>query len=175
MGYARESFKYVATICDYIIEQKLDRYSPIHHPLCVTIAIFYARPFKRSNVIGSIPETMVRKSDRFLHRQLLTMRDQIAAHTDADCVKHCGRPANNVQMTINQDGTGTLSVNELKFSPEAIASIRELAKGLIEKTTYHVERLWQKLAREIPDWPGSYFMDVSAQKFVKITPHEAGS
>jgi hypothetical protein len=168
MGYARESFTYVRTICDYIVEHQLDRYSPIHHPLCVAIVIFYCRPFKGSNVIGAIPEGMVPEPNRFLHHQIVTMRDQVAAHTDADCVKHGDLPANNVHLIVNKDGTGSLSINELKFSPEAIVSIRELAEILIGKTTYHVERLWPKMARKI-DWPGNFLMDPQSEKFQKIS------
>src|SRR5438270_10884601 len=88
MGYARESFRYVRTVCDYIIEQNVDRYSPIHHPLCVAAVIFYARPFKKSNVIGAIPVAVVPEKYRWLHGQLITLRDQVAAHTDADAISH---------------------------------------------------------------------------------------
>ena len=136
MGYARESFTYVRTICDFIEEHRLDRHSPIHHPLCVALVVFYARPFKKSNVIGAIPADMVPKESRFLHRQILTMRDQVAAHTDGNPVNHAGLPANNVRLLIGDDGAASLNINELKFSAEAIRLIRALAETLIGKTTY---------------------------------------
>jgi hypothetical protein len=167
MGYARESFTYVRTICDFIEEHHLDRHSLIHHPLCVALVVFYARPFKRSKVIGAIPATMVPEDSRFLHRQMLTMRDQVAAHTDGNPVNHGegGLPANNVRVLIETDGKASLNIYELKFSPEAIRQIRALSEILIGKTTYHVERLVQKLARMIPGIPGEYMMDFPSETF----------
>ena len=169
MGYARESFKYVRTICDFIEEHHLDRHSPIHHPLCVAMVVFYARPFKRSKVIGAIPAMMVPKAQRFLHRQMLTLRDQVAAHTDGLPVNYGkgGMPANNVQVINENDGTCSLAIYELKFSPEAISQIRDLAETLIAKTTYHVERRARKLASKIPVMPGEYLMDLKTETFQK--------
>lgn len=170
MGYAQESFKYVRTICDFITQHQLDRHSPLHHPLCAAIVVFYARPFKKSNVIGSIPATMVPKAHRYLHDQMLMMRDQVAAHTDADAVNHGlgGLPANNVRVIIKDDGTRLLGIYELKFSPEGISQIRDLVKTLITKTTYHLQRRWQKLGRKVPVAPGEYLMDLKTENFRKI-------
>ena len=119
MGYARESFKRVRDTCDYIAAEKLHRYSPAYVPLCVALVVMYARPFKRSRVIGMIPEEMIPNEHRFLHDQLLTMRDQVAAHTDADAVRHGvgGFPANNVRVIIQDDGVRSLGIYELKFAP----------------------------------------------------------
>ena len=170
MGYARESFTYVRTICDFIDEHQLDRHSPIHHPLFVALVVFYARPFKKSNVIGAIPDDIVPEESRSLHRQILTMRDQVAAQTDGNPVNHAGLPANNVRLRIGDDGAASLNINELKFSPEAIHLIRALAETLIGKTTYHVER---KMARMIPEKPGEYLMDLPSETFRKIqSPRE---
>lgn len=172
MGYARESFKNVRTICDFIEEHRLNRQSPIHHPLCVALAVFYARPFKSSNVIGAIPATMVPKDSRYLHYQILAVRDQVAAHTDGDAANHGkgGPPANNVRVIIGSDGTRSLGVYELKYKADAIRQIRTLAEILIRKTTYHVEKPLNKMLSKIPTMPGEYLMDLESKTFRRDPP-----
>jgi hypothetical protein len=53
MGYARESFRNIRIACEYIVDQRLDEFSSINHPLCIAIVVLYARPFGRSKIVGA--------------------------------------------------------------------------------------------------------------------------
>src|SRR5262245_15242637 len=105
MGYARESFKYVHNICDFI-DQRLDRSSLVHHQLCMAIVVLYARPFKTSKIVGALSEKFVPNEMRFLHDQLLKLRDEVAAHSPANAMPYGsdGPPANSVWLVVGDDG-----------------------------------------------------------------------
>ena len=169
MAYARESFRSARKTCDFVVTQ-FDESSPIHHQLCVAIAVIYARPFTTSDIVGALSDKVVPNEWRSLHDQLMELRDQVAAHSDADAWPHGrdGPPANNVQVIITSDGHRSLAIYELKFSLTAINGITALCDVLIDHTTNEVNSIWGRLheAGLTPTMPGSYVMNLEKAVFV---------
>jgi hypothetical protein len=138
--------------------------------LCVAIAVIYARPFTTSEIVGALSDKVVPSETRSLHDQLMKLRDQVSAHSDADAWAHGrdGPPANNVQVIITSDGQRSLAIYELKFSSTAINGITTLCDFLIDHTTNEVNSIWRHLheAGLTPTMPGSYIMDLEKAIFV---------
>jgi hypothetical protein len=172
MGYARESFKYVRKICDFITDRQLDRSSPVHHQLCMAIVVLYARPFKSSEIVGALSERFVPNEIRSLHDQLMKLRDQVAAHSPANAMPYGsdGPPANSVWLVITDDGQRSLAIGELHFSATAISDIIALSNILIEGTHKELTSIWTRLheQRLIPTFPGEYLMDPEKAEFTPM-------
>src|SRR5207302_8133039 len=83
-AYAWQSLSHVQVTCDFVFASKIKESDPIYYPLLTAIFVLYARPFKRSNLVGSISPQMVPKKFAELHRQIIGLRDQMSAHLDAD-------------------------------------------------------------------------------------------
>jgi hypothetical protein len=172
MVYARESFRYVRKICDFITDQRLDRSSPVHYQLCTAIVVLYARPFKHSDIVGALSEKFVPNEMRSLHDQLMKLRDQVAAHFPANAMPYGsdGLPANSVWLIINDDGQRSLAVQGLHFSATAISDIIALSNVLSEGTHNEVTSIWTRLheQRLLPTFPGEYVMDSEKAEFTPM-------
>ncbi len=81
--YAHECFKQVENACSFILEHKIDADHPVYYSLITAIYIIYGKPFKKSNVVGKLPDDIVPTQYQALHKVLLDHRDQLYAHTDA--------------------------------------------------------------------------------------------
>jgi hypothetical protein len=169
MGYARESFKNVRIACEYIANQRLDQFSPIHHPLCLAVVVLYARPFTSSNVVGTLSDKFVPKEMRSLHDQLLAFRNEVAAHSDASgrLYGRGGPPANNVRVIKAADGQRSLAMFELHYSPAGIKEITALSNLLMERTIDEANSIWARLDKQglIPTEPGEYIIDLEKGEF----------
>src|SRR6266487_6639655 len=128
-GYAWLSFQYVVDLCDYILSEKIQPEATIYYPLVTAISVLYARPFKRSKGIESLTLQFVPKKFLYLHRQLILIRDQTAAHVDAHGAQFKELPANNVRLIVRGSQVA-LSVQQVKFKLSGISQIRELASAL---------------------------------------------
>jgi hypothetical protein len=174
MGYARESFRNVRIACEHIVDQRLDEFSSINHPLCIAIVVLYARPFGRSKIVGALSDAFVPTEMRFLHEQLLAFRNEVAAHSDASGRLYGagGPPANNVRVLNMANGQRSLAVIELKFSAAAIKEITALSNALIERTTDEVNSIWARLDNQglIPTQPGEYIIDLTKGELVPTDP-----
>jgi hypothetical protein len=115
----------VKEICDYILSEHIHPDAPIYYPLVTAICVLYARPFKPSRGIESLSVQFIPKKFRELHRQLILVRDQTAAHVDARGARFHGRPANNVRLIV-RDGQIQFEVHRVKFNLMAISQIHEL-------------------------------------------------
>jgi hypothetical protein len=52
--YAKQSFDNARIACDYISKEGIQQADPIYYPLMASAHVFYARPFGRSRLSGSI-------------------------------------------------------------------------------------------------------------------------
>ena len=169
MAYARESFTHVVDCCDFIENEDILENSPIYCPIVVAIHVLYARPFRRSRGIVQLADQMIRAEHREVHEHLLKVRDQIAAHTDTEAATYRGLPANNIRLLVD-GAAATLVVNEVRLRRQALPRIRALCQTLVDKTSYHITRMSEKLRPSAPRAPGEYLLDLKRQAFVRIEP-----
>jgi hypothetical protein len=157
---AWNSFKHVSHACDYILTEKIDSESPIYYPLATAICVLYARPFKPSKGIESLPAAQfVPKKFWQLHDQLILVRDQTAAHVDARSGLFDGLPANHVQLIV-RCGQVAIGFHQVGFNVATISQIRDLANTLIERMRKQVNRVGREYPNERPQ-DGEYLIDLA--------------
>src|SRR4030095_15187642 len=110
---------------------------PIYYPLVAAIYTLYARPFSRSKIIGRWTKQVVPKKHLDLHEQMMLMRNQLIAHSDAETL----------------------------LSVSVITRIRDLANALLSKIDAQLDSLWNERNREFPDIVGEYLVDPKLDRF----------
>jgi hypothetical protein len=165
-GYAWSAFQNVVDTCAYILTENIQPEAKIYYPLCVAITVLYSRPFKRSKGIEKLTVQVVPKKFLRLHRQLILVRDQTSAHSDAskDAALFQGRPANSVQLFVRNHGRRVApGMNQLKFKTTAISEIRDLASTLSNRMLEHIRKVASQYPNDIPD--GDYEIDLATGIF----------
>jgi hypothetical protein len=162
---AWNSFQYVRNVCDYILSEQIQPDAPIYYPLITAICVLYARPFKRSRGIESLSVQFVPKEFLKLHHLLILVRDQTAAHVDAQSAAFHGLPANNVRLIV-RDRQVRFGIHQVKFKITIISQIRDLADALVERMYDHSN----KLGSEYPEMPedGEYLIDLTTGTFRRL-------
>src|SRR5262249_29964780 len=138
----------------------------IYYPLVTAISVLYARPFKHSKGIEKLTLQFVPKQFLRLHRQLVLVRDQTSAHSDAskDAARFKGLPANDVRLFVRNGGTQiAIGMNQLKFKTTAILEIRDLASALAKRMLQYIRNIVSEHPDDIPD--GEYQIDLTTGTF----------
>jgi hypothetical protein len=84
MFQARETFKAVHQGCLDLVDSGLSESSPLYFPLIAGLICLYGKPFKENKGVGKLPIEIVPKENINLHTDLITIRDKLYAHADAD-------------------------------------------------------------------------------------------
>ena len=160
------SFGNVKEICDYILSEHIQPDAPIYYSLVTAICVLYARPFKRSRGIESLSVQFVPKKFPGLHQELIRVRDQTAAHVDADAARFHGLPANHVRLVV-RDGQIQFAVHRVKFNLTAISQIRALASTLVSRTADHLTKLLENCPGGLSD-NSEYLIDLTTGNFQRL-------
>jgi hypothetical protein len=165
-GYAWTSFQAVVDACNYILTEHIRPEAEIYYPLVTAISVLYARPFKCSKGIESLTRQFVPKKFLPLHRQLILVRDQTSAHSDAskDAARFKGLPANDVRLFVRNGGNEVaLGMNQVKFKTTTILEIRDLASALAKRMLEYIRKFTSRYPDDIPD--GEYRIDLTTGIF----------
>jgi len=141
----------------------------MYYPLVTAIYTLYARPFSGSNIIGRWTEQIVPTEYRDLHEQMMLMRNQLIAHSDAETlVSVSSHSGNNVRIRRTGDH---LEIGTFQVKPELtlVARTRDLATALISRIGTQLETLWENRKREFPNEPGEYLVDPKLNGFVPVS------
>jgi len=141
------------------LSEQIQPDAPIYYPLVTAICVLYARTFKRSRGIESLTSQFVPKNFRGLHKQLILVRDQTAAHVDARSGLFQGLPANNVRLIV-RDGQVRLGVHQVKFKIATISEIRDLASALVKRMLEHTNKVASEYPNDVPE-DGDYLIDLT--------------
>lgn len=160
MFYARHCFKEARGAAQHIFDAKLERESPLFYPLVTAVYVLYAKPFTRADAVGKLEDEIVPAEHRELHGLLLEHRNQIYAHRDGDAFEIADYgPANQVRAIRSQTEIH-LAGTDFHARFPAMPAIISLCKTLDEKTGYHVNKLWERLAKKVPRRVGEYKLNV---------------
>ena len=155
LGYARSSFDHVYNTCDYILQTPISVESPMYYPLVAAIYTLYAQPFSRSQIIGRWTKQVVPKKHLDLHEQMMLVRNQLVAHSDATTsVLVSDMSGNHVRFIRTRDHL-ELENFQVDTSLPVIIRTRELALALISRIDEHmrqIERRWLADRRISPWW-----------------------
>lgn len=167
---AQASFENVRQICDQIIDKPIPKESPLYLPLVVSMYVLYARLFSKSKGIARLSEKLVPKKFRDLHRQMISMRNEVIAHSDAKpSIELNGLLANNVRAFVSPDRFD-LGVYVIKPEPDHVKESRQLAIELSEIMVRKISDLHDKHRPQIPSSPGEYTLNVESGSFDPVDP-----
>jgi hypothetical protein len=143
---------------------------PIYYPLVAAIYTLYARPFSRSKIIGRWTKQVVPKKHLDLHEQMMLMRNQLIAHSDAETLLSVSDMSGN-HVRIRRSGD-RLEIANFQVKPElsVITRIRDLANALLSKIDAQLDSLWNERNREFPDIVGEYLVDPKLDRFAPVPP-----
>jgi hypothetical protein len=173
MFYAGECFRKARGAAQHIFDAKLEHDSPIFSPLVTAIYVLYAKPFTRADAVGKLGEEIIPVEHRELHGLLLEHRHQVYAHRDAYgfTVADYG-PVNQVRAIVQPQEIRLLATDFHAQFP-AMPSIINLCQALEKKTDYHVDKLWTRHKKAIPNMVGQYMLnvrDLSADMWIRQKP-----
>lgn len=172
LAYARHSFEHARITCDHIVKTAIASGDDIYYPLMLAAHVTYARPFKRSGGgVRKLDEGIVPARFRDLHKEMIKIRDQALAHTDADGSKYRGLPGNHVRVKVQRDGGVNLVVQDLKARIHFIPQIRELCESLITKMTQELKLVSENkdFVSLVPRITGEYIVDLKEQRFAALS------
>src|ERR1700685_2345940 len=137
--HASITFGEVTKLCEQMLKQEINSNHPLHPSLMTALHILYGRPFKQRMEM-KLTADIVPKDYQETHGALISMRDQIYAHTDVD------GPKSTQNNSVNKIGVfiknGQVHFGITMAFPLQVEKIRDLTKLLDEKTRYHSDKIW---------------------------------
>jgi hypothetical protein len=161
MFQAKETFKAVRQGCMELVRSGLSETSPLYFPLIAGLICLYGKPFKENRGVGKLPIEMVPKESLNLHTDLITIRDKLYAHSDADKTVMVGNLHLGEMRCFRWPDEGGYYVEHLHIAPEFFSKFMAvLAEQMAEKTNYHVDRLGKKFAPLVPQRSGEFLLNI---------------
>src|ERR1700730_13432320 len=158
---AKETFKAVHQGCLELVRSGLSETSPLYFPLIAGLICLYGKPFKENRGVGKLPIEMVPKENLNLHTDLITIRDKLYAHSDADKTVIVGNLHFGEVRCYRWPDDGGYYIEHLHIAPEFFSKfVAVLAEQMVEKTNYHVDRLGKKFVPNLPNRPGEYLLNM---------------
>jgi len=137
MFQAKETFKAVHQGCLELVRSGLGKESPLYFPTIAGLICLYGKPFKNNKGVGKLPRDMVPKEQLSLHDQLIVIRDQLYAHSDASETVIAGTLHFGEVRAYRWPDDGGYYLEHLHIAPEFFSKfMAELARHMAEKTLY---------------------------------------
>jgi hypothetical protein len=162
MNHARVAFLSVNEASSHILKHDLNYGDELFYPLFTSIVINYARPFKRSKIVGKLIDDMVPFESQNLHQTLITMRDTLVAHSDGNAPRDKWGKVNEVRYVFAKSHNSS-HVTQFHLNCQQIKETQNLSKTLIEKTDYHINKLERKHADKFPKRKGEFILNVDPE------------
>jgi hypothetical protein len=164
MFQANETFKAVHQGCLELVSSRLSQESPLYFPLVAGLICLYGKPFKHSRGVGKLPIEMVPKKYLDVHNDLITIRDKLYAHSDADKTVTFGSLHFGELRAYRYKypkPEGGYFIDRLQIEPGYFTNVvAKLAQVMVEKTQYHVDLLEKKFAPRIPRRDGEFLLNI---------------
>jgi hypothetical protein len=176
MEFGFHTFQAVRAGIEKLLERKLNSDEPEYYPMCVGIICLYARPFTNNQPVGPLTKGIIPEEYLNLHRDIITLRNQLFAHADASVMT---RPDDypNELVLINDGKTFHFTITPFLAEPPFFKLISPLVDELIKETHYHRDRLVKEFYRDfgLPKDIGEFRLNVvdpAAPIFSKLTEAE---
>jgi hypothetical protein len=135
------------------------------------------KPFKHSKGVERLPIEMVPEELLDLHNDLITIRDKLYAHSDADKSVTLGALHFGELRAYRYKypkPEGGYFIDRLQIAPKFFSNaMAKLVEVMVEKTQYHVDLLEKKFARRIPHRDGEFLLNIKDEDgpiFTKVEP-----
>lgn len=163
------SFEMVGGACNYLIEHKLLKTHPIYDSMLTSIYTLYSRPFRQRKDQGLRLETdLVPQQHRGTHSELITLRDQMFAHTDTDGPITVDGLLINELAGFTRNGSTKFGISVVT---PVLSVVLDLAVMLAKATRTRADAIWRiHMSRErVPD--GTTIVNLSRQDGPFLIPH----
>jgi hypothetical protein len=148
--YGMRAFMHCQACCEHILKEKLDDEHPLYYPLNVGATINYGRPFRKSYGMPTLSEEIVPPKYRLVHERVISLRDKLHAHTDVVGTAYPGVMTADVLLKVTATHKG-FEILETPMKPEAFKTLNCLCKLLVDKTHYHIGKLYKRYEKDLPD------------------------
>ena len=172
MCHAQMAFLAVNEASNHIVKHNLKYGDELFYPLFTSIVINYARPFKRSRIVGKLIDDMVSIQSRHLHQSLILMRDTLVAHSDGDGPSDKWGKINEVRYQVIKTHL-VCHTTQFHLDPLQIKEVKDLSKVLIDKVTYHIQKLERKHVGKFPKVQGEFVLNIDPKisgHFISVDP-----
>jgi hypothetical protein len=174
--YAYTSMKKAICGCQLIEKLCSDNRHPLFAPLTVAIHTYYARTFKKSKGVGSLPDDMI-PSDRIgIHRWLEHFRDSVLSHTDANHAEVANRPMHDLVYSVDGDSL-EFSTSDPLPNIDAYRDVEAHCASMAMIFLTKIIELQKKYHDFMPSINGDFLMtlDDSLDLFIPHTLPEQGT
>jgi hypothetical protein len=167
--YGMRAFMHCQACCEHILKEKLDDPHPLFYPLSVGATINYGRPFRKSYGMPTLGEEIVPARYSVVHEMVMLIRDRLHAHTDADRTAYPGQITVDVLLGVTATHR-EFKLVEAIIKPKAFENLNGLCKILVDKTSYHMDKLYKRYQKELPIDIGEYRigLDPNGPDFIKL-------
>lgn len=161
LTYASNSCKLVHHLCNFAISGSCQEGDSIYTGIINAIYVAYGRPFHCCRGIGRLIEEDLPPESKFLHDEIIHLRDKLYAHKDLNGYQVESEIFNTVKAVVI-GGSITMVSNELIPRGPKLQAIREHVEKLVRHFDAKAIALLQKLRR--PGWPadGEYILNMDA-------------
>jgi hypothetical protein len=176
MEFGFHTFEAVRVGIDHFLERKLHSDEPEYYPMLVGLICLYARPFTNNRPVGPLPDDIIPEEYLKLHRDIITLRNQLFAHGDASVMTRPDDYQNELVFVNSRQGH-CFHMTRLLAEPPFFELMNPLLDALIEKTRYHSNNLAAKLKSHFGPFKniGEFrlnVLDAEAPIFSKLTEAE---
>lgn len=162
MSHAHMAFLAVYEASNHIVKNDLEYGDELFYPLFTSIVVNYARPSKRSKIVGKLIDELVPLESQNLHNSLIIMRDTLVAHSDGDGPKDRWGKINEIRYQVTKSNL-TRYTTQFHLDSLQIMDVRNLTRILIDKVTYHIQKLERRHADKFPKIRGEYVLNIDPQ------------
>ena len=141
----------------------------LYLPLSTAIHVFYGRPFKYQRGIGKLDDNFIPDQFMGIHKCLITFRDKIIVHTDAETVKEAGRPL----LDLVYHGRSFFSTSDPRPGLVYYKHIANYLPVIINKVHDEIEKIHDRFNNLLPKSEDDYLLNLEGD--VLFTPYEPPS
>ena len=131
----------------------------LYLPLAVATHAFYGRPFKEQRGVGRLSKDYIPDDWRGIHQCLITFRDQLLIHTDAESITQAGRPLHDV-VYHNVGSERCFSTSDPRPRLDYYRDVSRYLPRLIQKVKKDIDAIQDRFSQSIPTSEGHYQLNL---------------
>ncbi len=166
LGFAYKAFSLAEAGFEEIVNRNADDLNELTKALILCGAVVnYGKPFKRGNALDIIPDTMIPDEYSEAHSVLITVRDKIFAHTDAEGLKVEDGELNQLEYVV-KDHVASLQFIDHKLNMDLAGDFLKLSQFMREKTGDELHRVQNGLLGVVSVPDGVYRLSLDKSEDV---------
>ncbi|MCF8049785.1 MAG: hypothetical protein K9L59_01005 [Desulfobacterales bacterium] len=153
-AHAEICFKSCAEYLDVFLKENVPWESAKSRALLTAAIIEYAKPFKKSNAVERIDDSIIPSEYEQVHKMMIKSRDKYAAHMDKHGLDNPEREFHRVQV-IKRGAIIYIDIESPRIKRNSIEHIMRLSTILQEKAEYHRQKYLNKYKKKMFKCKGS--------------------